>query len=96
MYRIGSIIINSIKAIEESSDERYHIEVTDSEDNRVYCTGYILAEVQNNVFQYFQFSVDLIQEDATSISQEELLKDAKLKSIINAICGILFNNYIGT
>lgn len=99
MYRITGITLypQSVDSdVELTKNNMYHIEITDvDESGKIYCSGYIFAEVQNNLIQYYQFSVDLMHESGEVIPQEQLLSDRKLQSIINAICGILFNNGIG-
>ena len=93
MYRITGLQVYPASSEIEGKD-KYHIEISDHEKQKLYCTGYILAEVQNHVFQMYQFSVDLYNEVDEPIVVEDVLTNDKLKSIINAICGILYNNYI--
>lgn len=93
MYRISGLTLYPMN--KDYEDKRYHIEVTDEDEQRIYCTGYIFAEVQNNLLQCYQFSVDLIHESGEKLTYEQISDDPKLRSIINAICGILFNNGIG-
>ena len=94
MYRITGIMLYPQN--KDLNDERYHIEITDVDENgRIYCTGYIYAQVQNNLLQYYQFSVDLSYDGGEELTNEQIVTDTKLRSIINAICGILFNNGIG-
>lgn len=89
---VGLQIVPSDIPIQDK-DNRYHIEITDVDKNRMYCTGYTLTEVQTHVFQLYQFSIDL-SISGEPISEKNLSENFKLRSIINAICAIMYNNSI--
>lgn len=98
MYRITGIMLYPVNEKIEGEltpEKMYHIDVLDSDGPKVFCSGYIMALVQNNIAQYYQFSVDLMYEGGEELPYDKLIADSKIRSIINAICGIIFNNYIG-
>lgn len=93
MYRIVGLQLHPV-VVETIPENKYHIEVIDIDGTRVFCNGYIFAEVQNHVFQNYQFSIDLYNESDKEVDQDEIASNEKLRSIINAVCGIMFNNSI--